>query len=83
MDVVRHLLPDCIVFVAALTSLVTNALVVARLSKGTHGGAESSPREDPDETGQNSGEHIHVHVYTSSSCTCMSRYSINWTLLAP
>ena len=39
VDVVRHLLPDCVVFLTALASLVVNARVVAGLGRRRQGGA--------------------------------------------
>lgn len=62
MDVVRHLLPDCVVFVTALASLVVNARVVAGLSRGKHSGevGEGDEISQREESQQRSGDGMQV-----------------------
>ena len=49
VDIVRHLLPDCVVFLTALANLVTSGYIVAAIRKVNRRGrgeAEQSLREE-------------------------------------
>ena len=60
MDVMRHLLPDCVVFICALANLITNARIVYGMRKGRQNSEsviEGTPTEDAQEKHQdNSGK---------------------------
>lgn len=60
MDVMRHLLPDCVVFICALTNLITNARIVYGMRKGRRNSesvTEETQRGDAQEEYQdNSGD---------------------------
>lgn len=52
VDVMRHLLPDCVVFICALASLIANARIVYRMSQGRKSGentTEEAQRENAEE----------------------------------
>ena len=58
VDVVRHLLPDCVVFIMALASIVTNGRILSRLRQTREVERESCLREESGGGDQDiSGEH--------------------------
>lgn len=76
VDVVRHLLPDGVVFIMTTASLVTNALVVGRLrsgkqsSQGKKNGDETSQQEEAgDPETCEDGRYMYLCVFIFS-CLC-------------